>query len=287
MSCDLYLQRWARLGQDVALRDAPLPRFGGRGVAALPVPALPPGGGTLPQIEPAVQCEMTEGDRPRGPDHDRLKVFLPEFLATRAALSDPRFLLAFALSALSITFAYLLLLPTLALNVSARYFGLWVLSFLTPTEELVAIAMGVLIGLIVVLSLFLRLRCGCTAGAPAGAGGVAGVVLNAMGSMICCGILVPLVLSLVASGAVLTTDTFQARQFFEAYSPEFYLLSGVVLWGSVRSASRRVLKAPRSRRSTRNTEGPCATSVTPGTDRTDRSGEAAFSTALSEPEGLR
>ncbi len=175
--------------------------------------------------------------------HERGRPAFPELVALRETFSHPAYVGYFLLLSVLVAFAYLLLLPTLALDVTPGYFGLWVLSFLTPTEEVIAGAMGVLVGLSVVLSIYLWRRRACRPSAPAAASVVGGVAFNAMGSMICCGVLVPVILSLFASGAALAASTNSVRSFFSTYYLAFYALSFTSLVLSIHLTSRRFARA--------------------------------------------
>ena len=172
---------------------------------------------------------------------------LPEAVALRETFSHPAYVAYFLLLSVVIALAYLLVLPTIALDVTPGYFGLWVLAFLTPTEEVIAGLMGVLVALSIALSVYLWRRRACRPSAPVTASVVGGVVLNAMGSMICCGILVPLILSVFASGAALVAGTNAVRSFFSAYYLAFYALSFAALALSIHLTSRRFLSGTAER----------------------------------------
>ncbi len=191
----------------------------------------------------------------------------PEPKALRETFSHPAYLAGLLVLSAVIAFAYLLLLPSIALDVTPRYFGLWVLSYLTPTEEVIAGGMGVLVSLSVVLNLYLWRTRTCRPSTPAAAGVVAGVALNAMASMICCGILVPLILSLFASGAALVGSISSVRSFFSTYYLALYILSFATLVGSIHLTSLRF-----PFRAAGQEEGSTTGTGTPGTVDTSASG---------------
>lgn len=163
----------------------------------------------------------------------------PEAVAIRETFSDPRYLLLFIPLAAGIAFAYVLLLATLALQVTLPYLGLWVLAHATSQELLVGAGIGTLISLLVSLNVYLWRRRVCRPPGLAAAGGTAGLVFNAIGSMICCSTVVPLLLSVFLSGGALASATFGVRGFFSEYSAAFYVLSFLLLWLSVRVVARR------------------------------------------------
>lgn len=173
----------------------------------------------------------------------RIRGAFPELEALRETLSRPTYLASFLVLAAVVALAYLLLLPTLALDVTFNYLGFWVLAYLTPVEVFISAGMGTLIGLAIVLNLHLWRRRDCRPSGSTAASVVGGVALNAMGSMVCCGIVVPLLLSFFASGAALVASTNWVRSALSTYSPVLYALSFAALWLSVRFTSRRFAEA--------------------------------------------
>ena len=83
--------------------------------------------------------------------HIPVSKWFPEARAIREVLSHRPYLTIYVISAPLVAFTYALLLPGLLFET----FAFWVLRYLTPTEALFALAMGVLLPLALVMSAYL------------------------------------------------------------------------------------------------------------------------------------
>lgn len=166
-----------------------------------------------------------------------VKKRFPEAHAIREVLSHRPYLAVYLVSAPLVTFAYMLLLPGLLFETLA----LWVLRYLTPTETLFALAMGVLLPLAVVMSAYLFRHPRCESeGQPTNGGPFLSLLLSIVPNALCCTPIIPLVLALFVSGSTLISISAPVQYYLGTYAVALYVLSALALWWSIRNVSRRL-----------------------------------------------
>lgn len=173
------------------------------------------------------------------PGHESLpaKKRFPEAQAIREVLSHRPYLAVYLVSAPLVTFAYMLLLPGLLFDT----FALWVLRYLTPTETLFALAMGVLLPLALVMSAYLWRHPRCEIeGQAASHGPFMSLLLSIVPNALCCTPIIPLVLALFVSGSTLISISAPVQYYLGTYASILYTLSALALWWSIRNVSGKL-----------------------------------------------
>jgi phosphoglycerol transferase MdoB-like AlkP superfamily enzyme len=160
--------------------------------------------------------------------------WFPEARAIREVLSHRPYLTIYVISAPLVAFTYALLLPGLLFET----FAFWVLRYLTPTEALFALAMGVLLPLALVMSAYLwrHPRCEVEGQSP-NHGPFMALLLSIVPNALCCTPIIPVVLALFVSGSTLISISAPVQYYLGTYAAILYTLSALALWWSIRRVS--------------------------------------------------
>lgn len=161
----------------------------------------------------------------------------PEVAALRRVLGRPVYALSFPVLGLAVGVLYALLLPALVIG-SLRWE--W-LRFVTPAQWVLVAGMSVLLPATVLVNVFLWRNPSCARPVKGAHKGLAGVVIALLPNALCCGPAVPLLLSVFVTGTTLSTLSPTLQYYVGTYEPVLYAAALLVLWVSLRVASRRVL----------------------------------------------
>ncbi|MCI4352980.1 MAG: hypothetical protein L3K14_06290 [Thermoplasmata archaeon] len=135
-------------------------------------------------------------------------------------------------------FAYALLLPGLLLG----SFELVALHFLTWTQAVFAVAMGLLIPMVVLLNVYLWRHPACVVSTtgPRGRSAASGALLGILPNALCCSPVLPTLVAVFAAGGSAVAITAPLQYFFATYEAPFYAVAALLMWVSFRTAAQRL-----------------------------------------------
>lgn len=153
--------------------------------------------------------------------------------ALRLAFSQKKYIILFAILALSICTLYMYMLPSLP---DGAFIAPYAIRFITPVQEMFAVIFGVLFSLVIVLNIY-SFRMHTSSGKRLTVGSVLASLVNGL----CCTPVIPTLIALSgASTPVLFDISPRIQAFFEFNYQYFYLLSAALLLISVHYLSRNI-----------------------------------------------
>ena len=199
-------------------------------------------------------------------DPARMGRWWPEVVGLGRVLRSPYYAVAYPIAAISVGILYALLLPGLVLGgIRWEY-----LRFLTTAQWVLVIGMALLLPAVLLMDVFLWRNPSCDI-RPVGKGrGLFGVLFALLPNALCCGPVVPALLALIASGTALSTLSPAIQYWIGEYEAIFYALALLLVWASLRMASKRLTPLP-----------------DPGSTVEERVGDVESTSAARDPDPLR
>jgi hypothetical protein len=162
----------------------------------------------------------------------------PWLASLRAILCNPRFALAYPGLAVLVGFVYALVLPTLTLGGGLE---LSYLRFLTPAQWLFAGGMSVSLPPLLLLDIYAWRHPACRRETSRRTSGLVGALLGLLPNALCCGPLIPTLLSILVSGTSLAAWSPAIQYDIGRFEPLLYLLAVALTWIAIFSVDRTLV----------------------------------------------